>query len=73
MSLSMFAVFAISTLVSAAMWCSLRMAAASDLAVLPASCRKRLRWWQMNARHVYLVCATLALVTVLLQVHRIAL
>jgi hypothetical protein len=73
MSLSMFAVFAISTLVSATMWCSLRMAAASDLAVLPASCRKRLRWWQLNARNVYLVCAMLALVTVLLQAHRITL
>jgi hypothetical protein len=68
MSQPMFALTAIAVLVAAAMWLSLRSAASSDLGVLPASCRKRLLWWRMNARHVYYICAALALVTVVLQV-----
>ncbi len=47
-------------LVTAGMWASLRIAAVSDLAPLPASCRRRLHWWQVNARIVYVGCAVLA-------------
>lgn len=64
---SLLAVVAISLLVSVAMWVSLRIADGADLTVLPASCRKRLEWWRINARNVYAVCAVFVLGTVVLQ------
>jgi hypothetical protein len=70
MSESLVAVIAIALLVSAAMWLSLRVAATSDLAVLPASCRKRLQWWRLNARNIYLICGALAFATAVLQLQR---
>ena len=55
-------------LVAAGMFATLRIAAASDLAMLPASCRRRLRWWQVNARTLYLGLAALAVLCMAVQV-----
>jgi hypothetical protein len=72
MTESVIAVVAISTLVSGALWLSMRMAAGANLAVLPAHSRRRVQWWRLNAHHVYLGCAGLALATVALQVSQFA-
>jgi hypothetical protein len=69
--ITMVALTAIALLVAATMWLSLRVAAISDLAVLPANCRKRLQWWRLNAKHVYLICATVGFSTVVLQLHQL--
>jgi hypothetical protein len=68
MSQTMLAISAIACLVSTSMWLSLRVGAASDLAVLPASCRRRLHWCRLNARTVYLICGGVGLITIVLQV-----
>jgi hypothetical protein len=67
MSQPMAVLTAVAVLVSAGMWMSLRVAAGSDLGVLPASCRRRLSWWRVNARGVYLICAVVFAVTVAWQ------
>lgn len=72
MSQSMLALTGIALLVSSAMWMSLRASTASDLAVLPAYCRKRVLWWQSNSRYVYLACAAVCVVTVLVELHRLS-
>ncbi|MCW2493727.1 MAG: hypothetical protein QOH56_490 [Pseudonocardiales bacterium] len=68
MSQTMLAITAIACLVSTSMWLSLRVAAASDLAVLPSSSRRRLLWCRLNARTVYLVCGGVGLIAIVLQV-----
>lgn len=64
---SMVGLAAIALLVAAAMWLSLRMAATSDLQVLPASCRRRLTWWRVNSRVVYLLCGALVAAALIAQ------
>lgn len=64
---SMVALTGIAVLLSAALWLSLHVAATAELAVLPAYCRRRLTWWRLNARGVYLGCAALALVAVAVE------
>jgi len=51
---------AVALVVAAGMWLSLRAVPASDLDVLPARCRRRIRWWQRNAGWIYACCAVLA-------------
>ena len=53
------AVLVTAVVVAAGMW-SLRVVAMSDLDGLPARCRRRIRWWQLNARWVYVCCAVVA-------------
>ncbi len=54
------ALLAIAVVVAAAMWLSLRVVPMSELDVLPVRSRRRIRWWQLNARWVYACCAVLA-------------
>jgi hypothetical protein len=54
------ALLAIAVVVAAAMWLSLRVVPMSDLDVLPVRCRRRIRWWQLNAHWIYACCAVLA-------------
>lgn len=51
---------AFAILIAAVTWLSLRLVPMSELDVLPARCRRRIRWYQVNARWVYLCCAALA-------------
>jgi hypothetical protein len=51
---------AIAVVVGVAMWLSLR-AVPSDLDGLPIGCRRRITWWQLNARWLYAGCAVLAM------------
>jgi hypothetical protein len=62
------ALIAISILVAAYLWIFLRVAAVSELDVLPARCRRRLLWCQRNERRVYAGCIALASTALLLQV-----
>jgi hypothetical protein len=73
MSRSLFALIAIAAMVPASLWCSLRTAAASDLTVLPVSCRRRLLWWQRNAHYVYLGSGCLVALVALVQVIQVGL
>jgi hypothetical protein len=50
------------------MWLSLRAVPMSDLDVLPVRCRRRIRWWQLNARWLYVSCAALAAAAALTHV-----
>jgi hypothetical protein len=59
---------AIAVVVPAAMWLSLRAVPMSDLDVLPVRCRRRIRWWQLNARWLYVSCAALAAAAALTHV-----
>jgi hypothetical protein len=61
------ALIAIATLVAAVTWLYLRAATVAELEILPARCRKRLRWCQRNNRYVYVGCLALALAAVLAQ------
>ena len=70
MSESTVAMTGIALLVAATMWFALRMAAAADLHVLPASTRRRLHWWQVNSRLVYLLCAALAAASLAVQLQQ---
>ncbi len=54
------ALLAIAVVVAAAMWLSLRVVPMADLDVLPVRSRRRIRWWQVNARSVYACCLVLA-------------
>ena len=71
MSQSMLALAGIALLVSSALWLSLRVTTESELVVLPAYCRKRLHWWQANSRYVYLLCAALGGLTVVLELRQL--
>ena len=51
---------AIAIVFAAAMWLSVRVVPISDLEALPARCRRRIEWWQRNARWAYVSCAVLA-------------
>jgi hypothetical protein len=67
MTESAIALLALAALVPAATWCSLRMAAAVDLDVLPTHSQRRIQWWQSHAGHVYAVSAALAVLAVVHQ------
>ena len=45
---------------AAAMWLSVHVVPISDLDLLPVRCRRRIEWWQCNARKAYACCAVLA-------------
>lgn len=71
MSQTMLPLAAVAVLVSVALWLSLRATAGSDLTVLPPYCRKRVQWWQANSRYVYLACALVGVLTVLVELRRL--
>lgn len=50
------ALIAISLLQAVALTLSLRAMETVDIDVLPASCRRRLRWWQRHRHQAYLLC-----------------
>lgn len=64
------AIALMAVLVAAASWLSLQVAAAAaaDLTVLPASCRRRLGWWRLRARATYLLCASSVFLAAVLQI-----
>ncbi|MCW2529154.1 MAG: hypothetical protein JWM76_4014 [Pseudonocardiales bacterium] len=64
---TMTALAGLGLLVSASMWLALHAVSSANLAVLPVNCRKRLSWWRVNARGVYLVSAAVALATIALH------
>lgn len=67
MTQSMLGLAGTAMLVAAALWLSLRMAATSDLHMLPVSCRRRLTWWRVNSRVVYLLCGALVAAAAIAQ------
>ena len=50
---------AIAIVSAAAMWLSVHVPI-SDLDGLPVRCRRRIEWWQRNARWAYATCAVVA-------------
>lgn len=68
MSSPALAILAIATLVSFGLWLSMRVAGLADLELLPARCRRRVRWWQGNARNVQLACAVVAAASACVQI-----
>jgi hypothetical protein len=68
LSRSALAILAIAMLVSSGLWLSMRAARLAEVEVLPAYCRRRVRWWQHNATHVQLGCALAALAAACMQV-----
>lgn len=57
-------ILAMTTLVWLGTWLSARAAGSAEVDLLPAACRRRVRWWQARAGQVQLGCAVLAIVTV---------
>jgi protocatechuate 3,4-dioxygenase beta subunit len=51
---------AIAIVSAAAMWLSVHVVPISDLDGLPVRCRRRIEWWQCNARWAYAICAIVA-------------
>jgi hypothetical protein len=45
---------------TAAMWLLVHVVPISDLDGLPIRCRRRIEWWQRNARWACVTCAVLA-------------
>lgn len=68
MSRSALAILAIAILVSFGLWLSTRAAGLAEIELLPAHCRRRVRWWQGNARYIQLACAIVALGAASVQV-----
>lgn len=68
MSRSAFAVLAIALLISFGLWLSTRAAGLAEVELLPARCRRRVRWWQGNARYVQLGCAAVAVAAACVQI-----
>lgn len=68
MSRSAVAILALAALVSFGLWLSMRGASLEEVELLPARCRRRVRWWQRNAKCVQLACAVVAVAAVCLQV-----
>lgn len=62
------AILAIATLVSFGMWLSVRAAGLPEIELLPARCRRRVHWWQGNARYVQITCAVTALAAAGMQI-----
>jgi len=71
MSSSTLAILVISILVSSGLWVSMRAIDLADLQAaverLPARQRRRVLWWQGNAKHIQLLCALVAAATVCVQ------
>jgi hypothetical protein len=68
MTESAVALLAISVLLPSTLWCSLRVAAAVDLDILPTHSQRRIRWWQSHAGYLYVVSAALAVLAVAHQI-----
>jgi hypothetical protein len=64
----MLAVVAIAALVSIGLWFAMRGAQLADVELLPARCRRRVRWWQANALHVQVGCGIVAAAAVGMQI-----
>jgi hypothetical protein len=60
MAKSALAILLIATLVWFGVWLSVRAAGLAEIQLLPAHCRRRVQWWQSNARHVQIICAVAA-------------
>jgi hypothetical protein len=67
-SKSALAILAFATLVWFGVWLSVRAAGLAEIQLLPAHCRRRVRWWQSNARHVQIGCAVAACAAACLQI-----
>jgi hypothetical protein len=57
MSKSALAILLIAALVWFGVWLAVRAAGLAEIQLLPAHCRRRVQWWQSNARHVQIICA----------------
>jgi hypothetical protein len=71
LSRSALTILALATLISFGLWLSIRGASLEEVELLPARCRRRVRWWQRNARYVQLACAVVAAAAVCLQVSEV--
>ena len=60
MSKTALAILALAVLLSAGVWLSERAAGLAEIQLLPSHCRRRVQWWQSNARHVQIACALAA-------------
>ena len=67
MSKTALAILALAILVSAGMWLSVRAAGLAEIQLLPSHYRRRVQWWQSNARHVQFGCAAAVCVAAALQ------
>jgi hypothetical protein len=61
MSKSALAILLIAALVWFGVWLAVRAAGLAEIQLLPAHCRRRVQWWQSNARHVQIICAVAAI------------
>ncbi|MGX7678118.1 hypothetical protein ACSMXN_04385 [Jatrophihabitans sp. DSM 45814] len=68
MSESAMAILAGAVLVSLGLWLAMLGARLADVQVLPAHCRRRVRWWQANAIYVQLCCAFVAVLATSVQI-----
>ncbi|MEP7179896.1 MAG: hypothetical protein ABI775_12455 [Pseudonocardiales bacterium] len=68
MSKSALAILLIATLVWFGVWLSVRAAGLAEIQLLPAHCRRRVQWWQSNARSVQIACVVAAAAAACLQV-----
>lgn len=53
------ALLGVGLLIAGSTWVALRSVPMSTLSALPDRYRRRYRWWQLNARYVYVVCTVL--------------
>jgi hypothetical protein len=68
LSRSALAILALAALFSFGLWLSMRGASLEEVELLPARCRRRVHWWQRNARYAQLGCVVVAIAGVCLQV-----
>jgi len=65
---STWAVLMIAVLASAGLWLSMRAVGLADVQAvverLPTRLRRRVRWWQGNARHIQMFCLVAAVASV---------
>jgi hypothetical protein len=62
------ALLTLAVMVPAAMWCSLRAAAAVNLDLLPTRSQRRIQWWRAHTGHVYVAGAVLAATTIAFEI-----
>jgi hypothetical protein len=62
------AILSLAALVSFGFWLSMRGARLAEVDLLPARCRRRVRWWQRNARYAQLACGVVAVIAACVQV-----
>jgi hypothetical protein len=60
-------VLAIAALFSLGLRLSMIAARSTEMELMPAPIRRRVQWWQANARHVQIGCALLAVTAACIQ------